>query len=681
MLDDFVTLEEAAQYECISYSTMQKRLKRLPDKFQIKTQERENGGLPKVFISVSSLSPKARRAYRADRALDQEPAPTRTEGDKDPPWYVEQDLNSYIESNKRKFYEAVELANRLQEFIDYDDYKKTEYSKEFAQSLGISQRTLYRYVGNIIEAQAWARKMEQEDGQSRDYFRVLSLCRKPRVKDNFPSLTAEQKAYIGAVWFNRNFCANLGTREMLYTALQEEAKRQGWECPSDRTVGRYISYLMEQRGARSAQYLAANGTRDWKNKMMLKGKRDTTPLRVMEYVVGDEHTFDIWVQYTAPNGKVRAVRPKLTAWEDMRSRAIIGDVISIDANSQTLKESLVKMIYSDIGGVPKALHIDNGKDYTAKTMTGQSRSERSIDFRFDAETVGFYQSIGIQEVGRSLPYQPWDKPIERFFGRVCSQFSKWFYSYVGTLTGSKTYAKREKDVEKMLERGELYTLEEFYKLWEQWKENYMRSAHQGLKGDKWHTPLEVFENAERYEKAAPPREYAALLLMKSATARVTNQGITRFGTLYANYELAYYIGQTVGIKWDIDDITKLYVFDKQGKKICEAESAELLQFYGHVSQDALEKHLRNQKRQEKETKEFLERMQRGYAELSDDGRKTATVGGIDLTLKPDRKDKIIALPADKEYRQERKAKKANAENEFLLEKGNEALERLRAMNE
>ena len=57
-------------------------------------------------------------------------------------------------------------------------------------------------------------------------------------------------------------------------------------------------------------------------------------------------------------------------------------------------------------------------------MTGQNRKHRKIDldFAFDSETVGFYQSIGIQEVGRSLPYQPWDKPIERFFSTVCSKF-------------------------------------------------------------------------------------------------------------------------------------------------------------------------------------------------------------------------------------------------------------------
>ena len=248
-----------------------------------------------------------------------------------------------------------------------------------------------------------------------------------------------------------------------------------------------------------------------------KGKRDATSLEVMEYVIGDEHTFDLWVQWTAPNGKIKAVRPKLVAWIDMKSRAIIGDVLCVDANSQTLKESLVKMIYSSPGGVPKILHVDNGKDYTARSMTGQDRKQRNIDFGFDAETVGFYQSIGIQEVGRSLPYQPWDKPIERFFNTVCLKFSRWFDSYVGTLTGSKTYAKRQKDVDAMLERGELLTMDEFFDVWTEWKNTkYHAREHRGLKdaGEKWVTPADMFANGPRYEKAAPPREYAAMLLMR-----------------------------------------------------------------------------------------------------------------------------------------------------------------------
>ena len=579
MAASYIGLDEAAAFEGVSYDTMQKRVKRNPQYYKAKAQAREGGGKDQIMVAVDSLTAKGRRAWRAAQKVDGRDVIIEKRADA-APWYVGADLNHFIEGDggkrKKAYYEAVELAARVQDFIDYAGPDRTAYGERHALALGVSLPTLYRYVDNVLKANAWALKMEKEDGKNRDYFRALALCRKPREKATFPSLTDEQRAVIENIWFDRRFAANLGTVEMLYEKFEDIARARGWgDWPSIKTVARYVKHIMDARGASSARYLAANGTREWKNKMMVKARRDATQLKVMEYVVGDEHTFDLWVQWTAPNGKIKAVRPKLVAWMDMRSRAIIGYVICVDANSQTLKESLVKMLYSDPGGVPHILHVDNGKDYTAQTMTGQSRKRRKIDFEFDAETVGFYQSIGIEEVGRSLPYQPWDKPIERFFGTVCSKFSKWFESYVGTLTGSKTYAKRQKDVDKMLERGELLTMEEFYDVWTTWKtERYHAREHRGLKdaGEKWITPGELFAHGERYEKAVPPREYAAMLLMKADTARVYNYGINKFGTVYTDAELAYYVGKTVGIKWDLDDVTKLYVFDADGRTCLSAIS-------------------------------------------------------------------------------------------------------------
>lgn len=688
MPDVFITMKEAAEFEGLTYKGMTSRVSRNPKQYKTKTQPQEGGGKEQVLIAVSSLSPKGRKAWRAAQKVDGRDVviEKRTES---APWYVGVDLNHYTEQNKKAFYEAVELAARVQDFIDYDGPDRTAYAERYALGLGVSLPTLYRYVENVLKASAWALKMEKEDGQSRDYFRALALCRKPREKASFPSLTDEQKALIENIWFDRRFAANLGTIEMLYEKFEEVAEGRGWESyPSIKTVARYIKHLMDKPGAESARYLAANGVREWKNKKMLKGRRDATSLKVMEYVVGDEHTFDFWVQWVAPNGKVKAVRPKLVAWMDMRSRAIVGDVACVNANGDTLKESLVKMLYSHPGGVPHILHVDNGKDYTKKELTGQSRKKRNIDFAFDAETVGFYQSIGIEEVGRSLPYQPWDKPIERFFSTVCSKFSKWFESYTGTLTGSKTYAKRQKDVDGMLERGELLTMEEFFEAWTEWKETkYHTREHRGLKdaGERWTTPIEVFENVPRYEKAAPPREYVAMLLMKADTARVYNYGITKFGVTYADSELGKYIGQHVGIKWDIDDVTKLYVYDKEGRKICEAVAPELLAFGPHCSQATLEAHMKAQKQQLKNVREALEDFTTPYELRVEQGRPSDAVGKLDLTIKAERSPKVIALPNDKEYRAEaaasRKAGKKTSGDEFLGKKADDALARLRAMNE
>ena len=142
----------------------------------------------------------------------------------------------------------------------------------------------------------------------------------------------------------------------------------------------------------------------------------------------------------------------------------------------------------------------------------------------------------------------------------------------------------------------------------------------------------------------------------------------------------------MGISLLFSDVTKLYVFDQEGRKICEAVSAELLAFGPHCSQAALERHLRDQKRQEKEMREILDSMTRPYElRVQEGGRPSEAVGMIDLTIKADRPSKLISLPNDKEFRAEmatnRKTGKKASGDEFLGKKADDALARLRAMNE
>lgn len=85
-------------------------------------------------------------------------------------------------------------------------------------------------------------------------------------------------------------------------------------------------------------------------------------------------------------------------------------------------------------------------------------------------------------------------------------------------------------------------------------------------------------------------------------------------------------------------------------------------------------------------REILDSMTRPYElRVQEGGRPSEAVGMIDLTIKADRPSKLIALPNDKEYRAEaaanRKAGKKTSGDEFLGSKADDALARLRAMNE
>ncbi len=688
MAEVFVTIEEAAELEGVSYKGLTSRISRNPDAYKTKLEARPDGGKPRVLVSLSSLSKKARRAYKQSQSIEGEDVVIEERASSEEiPWYIDIDLDGYIKKFGKRYYEAVELAKSIQEFLNYADRDRTGFAEEFAATLGISQRTLYRHSQAYLEASAWALKLGKQDGKNYDYLKILSLCRKPKETYTFPSMSAEVKAFIENLWFDKRFAKNKGTIDMVYTKLRQMASANGWDYPSYQTVARYVSYLMEVKRYKNAHYLAENGDRAYRNKKMRKASQDLQSVPVMGLVQGDVHTMDIWVQYTYPNGKVTAIKPNLVAWIDTRSRCIVGDVICLTPSSQTIKKSILNMVYNEIGGVPEWIKIDNGKEFTAETLTGRKRTER---ISLDSETTGFYRSIGIQDDFRSLPYQPWGKAIiERFFLTLINRFEKWLMSYTGTLTGSRTAGKVKKDIPGMLERGELITMEELYTLWKQFREEYHTRPHSGLKaqGERWHTPLEVFQNAERYFKAVPPRSFAATMLMHAEeNVRVYQVGIKRFGYEYRATELDSYIDDYVNIKWDENDVTRLYVYDRiTGDKICEAESQELLKIAPRVPQKALEEHKQAQNRQLKADRERLKELTTPLEQRIDQHANAEdNIAGLFIQGQPvkGKMSKVVALPNDRQYKEDTRSKKARPaviENDYYQKRAEQALEKLKEL--
>ena len=300
---EYVTLIEAAELEGVKYKTMAQRLNRNPDKFDTMTEKSENGGKDAVLVAVASLSKKARNAWKERAKLKELSGTISPEGEAQPepeaPWYVEADVDWYIENYREQWYKGMELGNVIREFLQYDGANKTEYAEQYAQEhLGSGKRTLYRYVKAYNEACAWADKLQKESGVGFEFFKVLCLCRKPKESGTFPSIKPEVKQVIKNIWFNEDFAANLGTREMLYEKLTLVANVNKWEkIPSYQTVTRYITYLMEDEGMKNAHFLASKGSREYKNKVMVKGSRDTSGLKVIykraEAVLEDQYEGDV----------------------------------------------------------------------------------------------------------------------------------------------------------------------------------------------------------------------------------------------------------------------------------------------------------------------------------------------------------------------------------------------------
>lgn len=691
----YISLEEAAELEGISYETIKKRTQRTPDKFGVKKEGRGNGGKELTLVAVNSLSKLAQNRYKereklkemADTAVDLPPEAKKV----DVPWYVDTDYEWFEHQYSKEYYSAMEQGNVIRRFLQEAELHSkdlTVFTEQFAQeNTGKSGRTFRRMVKDYQQAEAWAAKYEKEDGCCYDYMMVLALCRKPKDCGTFPSIPPDMKQAIKNIWFNKDFAVNQRTRQDLYEVLEEIASNKGWKkLPSYQTVVRYIAFLMEDENLRSAYDYQQKGIRKWKNENMVKRVRDTKSLRVLEMLQGDEHTFDLWVMYKKKNGKEVPIRPKLVCWIDTRSRMIFGDVICEKADSQVLKESMVKLFYVDLPGrMPRYLYIDNGKDYTSRQMNGVERKDRHnkdakdefFDMEFDRATRGFYRDMGIEDTYISMPYEPWTKgQVERSFGTVIQKFSKQFESYTGTLTGSKTSAKIPKEIKKMAEQGRLLTMEELFEKWKEYKEKYINRVHRGLKnaGEQYKKPVEVFEHEERYVKAAPPKSFAIMALMKPEEALVNNVGIKRRGYYYMDDELFPYIGQKIHIKVDPYDVTSIYCINNKGGLICQAYSQELLQF-GKVSDETLQEHRKMQRRQLRKVREELEEANRPF-DGDEEAAHKGMVGGVKLTIgKEAKKSKVVSMPTDTVYRKNKEFRKPN-ECEYMNSQAKKALERL-----
>ena len=641
-----------------------------------------------MLIALSSLSAKAQKAYQATVGNDEgrDIVEAKTTQAADTPWYADIDLNWYIENHKQQYYQAVELAKHIREFLDYTGTARTDFAIALALKLGIGLKTLYRHTERYLEASAWAMRFNSQTDKNYDFFRVLALCRKVKPKHTFPSLSPEARVMIENIWFHKDFAANHGTVKMLFDRLQQIAAEKDWQLPSYQTVARYINYLIKIKRASNAHFLAAQGVREYKNKIMLKGTRNTNAIPVMGLVQGDVHTFDCWVQYTHPNGQVTAIRPNLVAWVDLRSRYIVSDLMCLQANAQIMKQSFWKMMYNEVDGVafgvPHGIYIDNGKEYTAHSLLGRPRKER---VQVGDSTKGYCRSIGIIDDTRSLPHQPWGKgPIERFFGTVINGFTRWQKSYTGTLTGSETIGKVKKDIQKMLEQGKLLTLNEFYELWERWlHEVYHQRPHAGLKKqkEKWLTPLELFINAEeRYFKAPPPKSTATVLMMKQARVHVYNTSIRKFGQEYRSQELALHIGEKVNVRWNPEDMSHLYAYTLGDEWIGEVASQELLAYTGSLASEAelkrLQKHAGMQKKQLKADRERVDWYNTPYEQRQAGITKASGIAGLmkeNATPNP----KVVAMPECKEP----KRPSSTNRNSFFEKQAEKALKALEQLEE
>lgn len=218
-----------------------------------------------------------------------------------------------------------------------------------------------------------------------------------------------------------------------------------------------------------------DGFRAWRSEFAPFSMR-YKPLMVNDNWQSDEHKFNLFVRikvYQYKNNKRYykqiAVRPTLTAWMDSATGCIVGWVISVLPNSDTIAEAFCRACTYTLGdkftGLPHSVIMDCGKDYKSALLEDlpayyqkavEAEDSFCLNQRFSG--LGVLRALNV-DVYHCLPYHPQSKPIERCFSSIENQIEKlpgWCYRNV-----SDRPAGFQKYLDSLLESEKLYTLEEF----------------------------------------------------------------------------------------------------------------------------------------------------------------------------------------------------------------------------
>lgn len=362
-------------------------------------------------------------------------------------------------------------------------------------------------------------------------------------------------------------------RNLCYINQSEE---RGWQIPSLRAMQIYANSRIPKGAA--VLHRLGRGAYDAQFAPYIKTDPDSIPPGAVW--IGDHHQADCWVR-----SRGRWVRPWLTAWEDMRSRGILGWTITEQPNSSTILQAFRSGCRSY--GPPDSVKIDNGKDYDSEMFTGTTKQRRRITSKLhlDEEVVAGLYSLMDISVSFAIPYHPQSKAIERFFDTFEQQFIRTFDTWCG-----RTTATRPEDLFDRMKRPEFIasapTIEEFIEQAGQYIEVYNHSVHGG-RGMEGQSPAQVIA-------ARPSRRMLAegvldlLCRCWSGLLTVGKNGVSVRGLDYgaADPSLLAWQGRKVRVAWDPEDITQVWVYEPATYKLITIASQWKMVAYGASADDA-----------------------------------------------------------------------------------------------
>lgn len=302
--------------------------------------------------------------------------------------------------------------------------------------------------------------------------------------------------------------------------------------------------------------------------------------------IADHHIFDVLV--VDENGRV--FRPWLSAWQDYHSKMFVGYVLNkIEPNSDIVLDSFARACHSH--GIPDGVKLDNGKDYKTYDLFNK-------DF-----PMSVCNMMNI-DVTYALPYNAKAKPIERTFRTLEERYCKHLPSYIGN--DPKKRPEKMKKVNTQL-KDVAMPYNEFRKFVDDMLKTYNSTVHSALKGK---SPIEAYkEDFISPMRIVADKDVLNMFLMRtSKPIKVGRNGVRvpAIGYYYDDTRLIPYQGQEVYVRYNSEDVRKVYIFTTDNDFICGAKCVELSEHKSAVTMEYIRELQRKKKARNKFIKEQLE---------------------------------------------------------------------------